>query len=431
MTEPRDQKRADYVVAVQAPAYALSPTRFAIESAFAQHLRELRHAVGPLFERLVLVAPRLDDESYAAQRNHLGVVEYAADGIVFLPAHPVSCSRLGFWLHHALKTWHTARAAVSTARVVQSGMSTELGRPLMAMVNLAAWLARRPVVFMVDIDFRRHSWRYYKLGRWSLKSYIVNRFAYDPMKWIQVWLAPRMFSLVLLKSATLVKDFGGGRHNVKTFYDTAHSPGAVLDAQGLKQRLTWVAEPSRPLQIAFFGRLVEYKGLDRVIEAIRIARDRGADLRLLLIGAGDRLESLRRQVVECRLDDMVRFVPPVPYGAELFRLLDEVHVSVAAPLIEDTPRAAFDSMARGVPIVAFDITYFSDLERASGAVALARWPDPAALASQFEQLALDRPRLAAMCRRAVDFARDNTQDHWLQTRTRWMREFALSDSRMN
>ena len=420
----------DYVVAVQAPAYWLSPTRFATESAFAEHLRELRRAVGPEFERLVLVAPRFDDATYAAQRDHLGIVDLEADGIQFLPAHPHTSSRLGFWRHHARQTWRTARTAVATAGVVHSGLSTELGRPMLAMVNLAAWLAQRPVVFVVDIDFRRHSWHYYKLGRWSLKSFLVNRFVYDPMKWLQVWLAPRMFELVLLKSATMVEDFGGGRPNVKNFYDTAHGVDAVLSAAALSERLRWIVEPQRPLHIAFFGRLVDYKGLDRVIEAVRLAREQGADVRLSLIGAGDRLDSLRRQASDSGLKDVVAFLPPVRYGDDLFRLLADVHVSVAAPLVEDTPRAAFDSMARGLPVVAFDITYFRDLARASGAVALVAWPQAAALAGEFVRLARDRSRLAAMSEHAVAFARENTQSRWLEQRTQWMRQLVLPKRRV-
>lgn len=419
----------DYVVAVQAPAYPLSPTRFATESAFAEHLRQLRRAVGPRFDRLVLVAPRLSQSTYVAQRDFLGFVELEVDGICLLPAHPESSSRVGFWFFHAWETWRTARKAVKTAGVVHSGMSTELGRPMMAMINLAAWLSRRPVVFMVDIDFRLHSWRFYKLGRWSLKSYLVNRYLYDPLKWLQVWLAPRMFELVLLKSAAMVEDFGGGRANVKNFYDTAYSLDAVLSVEAMRTRVRWVQDSQLPLHVAYFGRFVEYKGLDRVIDAVRLARSHGADIRLSLIGAGDQLETLRRQTMEFGLGDVVTFIPPVPYGAELFRLLGDVHLSIAAPLIEDTPRSAFDSMARGVPIVAFDISYFRDLAQASGAVALAAWPNAAALASELTNLARDRSRLATMSEAAVGFARRNSQEQWLCKRVQWMHEIVSARAR--
>ncbi|MET0209250.1 MAG: hypothetical protein ABW220_09405 [Burkholderiaceae bacterium] len=131
---------------------------------------------------------------------------------------------------------------------------------------------------------------------------------------------------------------------------------------------------------------------------------------------------MKQQVREAKLDDAVEFEPPVAYGAPLFERLRDVHLSVAAPLIEDTPRAAFDSMARGIPIAAFDITYFQDLARESGAVRVTNWPEAEGLAQAFVELAADRPRLAGMSRAAVAFARANTQDIWLKRRTQWLLE---------
>ncbi|HEU4459283.1 MAG TPA: glycosyltransferase [Methylibium sp.] len=412
----------DYVLAVQAPAYPLAGGRCATESAFAEHLRQLRLRIGPRFARLVLIAPSLTDDEYARLKPGLGELSEADDGVQFVPAYPTSVSRPGFWLHHLRPVWKRSRDAVRTASIVHSGMSTQLGHPLMAMVNLAGWLAKKPVVFMVDIDFRRHAERYRRLGSWSLKSYLVNRYLYDPLKWLQCWLAPRMFTLVCLKSASMVKDFGQGRPNVRNFYDTVHAEHHVLNADELAAKEAAARDASRPLVVGYFGRLAPNKGMDRAVEAVRLARARGADVRLRLIGAGDCLEALQHQVRDAGLGDAVSFEPPVAYGAPLFERLADVHLSVAAPLIEDTPRAAFDSMARGIPIVAFDITYFDDLARASGAVRVTPWPEAGGLAEAFVELAGDRAKLAGMTSAAVAFARDNTQDIWLKRRTQWLME---------
>lgn len=416
----------DYVVAVQAPAYALSPTAFATESAFAEHLKELRHAIGPRFSRIVLVAPRLSEAEYAAQANHLGTVHLEQDEILFVPAHALSVSAKNFWLKEARPLWRRLKDIVRDAGVVHSGMSTDLWRPLMAMVNLAAWKAGRPVVFFVDIDFRQHSRRFYRLGMWNLKSYLVNRVLHDKFKWLQVWLAPRMFQLVMLKSASMVTDFGQGRPHVKNFYDTVHGPEHVLNAAQQDQRLAWLRDATRPLHLVYFGRLVTYKGLDRVVEAVRLARAQGADVRFSMIGSGECQTSLQQQVAAAGLADAITFKPQVRYGPALFDQLNEVHLSVAAPLVEDTPRSAFDSMARGIPILAFDISYFRDLAQGSGAVALAAWPDPAALAAQLVSLNQDREQIARMAQRGLDFARENTQAAWLRQRTQWVLDIAMA-----
>ena len=49
------------------------------------------------------------------------------------------------------------------------------------------------------------------------------------MKWIQLWIAPKISALVLLKSMTLVRDFGRGLPHVKNFFDTVQSASQVLD----------------------------------------------------------------------------------------------------------------------------------------------------------------------------------------------------------
>jgi glycosyltransferase involved in cell wall biosynthesis len=412
----------DYVIAVQAPAYPISATRFATESAFAQHLRELRHSVGPSFEKVVLIAPVLTQAEYAARRHHLGEVDLEADGVVLLPAHRTDTSARSFWWREARGLWRRIRDTVRSAGVVHSGVSDDVWRPLMAMVNLAAWLARRPVMFLVDIDFRQHSRRYREVGLWSFRQYVVNRLLYDPLVYLQVWLAPRMFQLVLLKSDSMVRDFGKGRPHVKNFYDTAHGLEDVLTERQLAERVVQLRQPGQPLQAVFFGRFVAYKGLDRAIEALRIARGGGTDVQLTLIGTGDCENALRAQAADAGVADAVHFVPPVPYGAALFERLRTMHICLATPLVEDTPRAAFDAMARGLPVLAFDISYFRDLSQASQAVVLARWPEPAALAERLEELAADPERLAAMARCGVVFARSNTQAVWLERRAAWMRD---------
>jgi glycosyltransferase involved in cell wall biosynthesis len=418
----------DFVVAVQAPAYPVSPTVFATESAFAEHLKELRRSVGPRFSRLVLVAPQFSDQEYEAQKAHLGTVDLEQDEVLFVPAFVTSTSAKRFWLSHARSFWRQAKEVARNAGVVQSGMSTDIWRPLMAMMNLAAWRVGRPVVFVVDIDFRQHAKRFYHLGTWGLKTYLSQRLVHDPIKWLQCWLAPRMFQLVLLKSASMVKDFGKGRPNVKNFYDTAHAAEHVLEQQRQPERLAWLRDPGRPLHLVYFGRFVPYKGLDRVVEAVRQAREKGSDIRLSLIGSGECLVQLQQQVADAGLTDAVTFKPQVHYGQPLFDQLGQFHLCIAAPLREDTPRAAFDAMARGLPILAFDISYFRDLDQDSGAVALAAWPNSDALAAQMIALDRDRERLAAMAGRGLEFAQSNTQAKWLAQRTQWILDLALAPS---
>lgn len=411
-----------FFVVVQAAAYSISADEFAVDSAFARHLCLLREKLGTTVSEVVMVGPGLSRAEYEAAQSSFERVRFSQTGVRFLPAYPAAVSRPGFLLCHLVPVWKLLRKAFSTECVVQSGMSTALARPLMWMACLAGHREGRKVVFMVDTDFRRHSERFHQLGVWGLRSYLVNRYVYDPLKWVQLWLAPRWFDLCLFKSRSLVRAFDAGRGNVHDFFDTVHGSKDVIGEAPLKQRLA--KSLTRPLRIACFGRFVPYKGLGRVIEAVAVARARGTRLDLRFVGDGECLPELKAQVARLGLDDQVKFVGPQPYGPALFAQLDECDLAAAAPLVEDTPRAAFDAMARGLPIVAFDITYFNDLAEASGAVVTTPWPSPEGMADALVRLHGDRQAVARMSHAARTFALENTQELWLDRRMGWLRELA-------
>lgn len=415
----------DYLIAVPGPAYRLSDSSFATESAFAEHLIELRRAGQERFDRVVLFAFEMQASTYQANRNSLRELSSDRDGIVFVSAGPETDSTVGFW-RHVPRLWTIAWQAAARAAVVHTDVAYDIRMPMTAIVALAARLRRRPVVFVVDVDFRGDARRNRAAGLSSTKRYWFERLLLEPFRSAQIWIAVRMCQLVLLKSASLVEDFGKGRRSVKNFYDTVHSNQEILDAHGLRDRMARV-NANAALELCYFGRLIELKGCDRMIEAVRISRARGCDVRLTIIGDGPCEQELKAQVESASLGNAVRFIPQVPYGNQLFDQLSKMDVTLAAPIVQETPRAAFDSFARGIPILAFDISYFRDLADASNAIVLARWPSAANLADKITEIESNREVLAAMSARAVAFARDNTQQLWLERRMSWTIAFALGD----
>ncbi len=413
----------DYLLVVQAPCARVSAGVFATESAFAEHLRILRKKLGARFDRIVVAAPEMTDAEYGALAGSLGRVDADADGIVFLPLHRTDVRARDFWLHEAAPIWRKLRRAARDAEVVHSGISDDVFRPVMAMANAAGAVEGRDVIFIVDIDFRRDTWRYFKTGIWSLRSFLLNRVVYDPVKIAQVALAPAYCSLELLKSEKMARDFGRGAPHVKSFFNAAHSEHHIVPKDALASKLARLESASAPLELVYFGRMVPYKGIDRAIRAVVEARRRsGRAIALNLLGGGEARPSLEALVAELGAADAVRFHPPVPFGPELFAQVRRFDVSIATPLVEDTPRAAFDALASGLPVLAFDIEYYRDLATASGAVVLSPWEDVGALAEAIVSLDRDRARLAAAARRGVAFARENTADIWLERRVAWTLE---------
>jgi glycosyltransferase involved in cell wall biosynthesis len=226
--------------------------------------------------------------------------------------------------------------------------------------------------------------------------------------------------LLLLKSASMVRDFGRGRQNVRNFWDTAHSFEQVIDKSALEIRMKRLEDSEHPISLIYFGRFVPYKGLDRMIRAVWKARcTSGRAFVLDLVGSGDDLARLRACVNELGAGETIRFNDPLPYGQRLFAKIREADLMLATPLTEDTPRSAFDAMASGLPILGFDIDYYTSLSEESSAVESSPWPDVDAFAARIIALDLDRALLERMSRAAVEFARANTQEIWLNRRIEW------------
>lgn len=70
-----------YLVVVPVAAYPIDHRRFAIESAFADHLKELLALVSPPFHQLTVVGVRMSEAAYEAGRRHLGVLDAERDHI--------------------------------------------------------------------------------------------------------------------------------------------------------------------------------------------------------------------------------------------------------------------------------------------------------------------------------------------------------------
>jgi glycosyltransferase involved in cell wall biosynthesis len=420
MTMDGSHEQTEYLLVVQAPCYRVDERTFATESAFAEHLRVLQKKLSPRFERLWIAAPQCTDQFYRDNRGHLGHVIEKQDQIFYVALNHSNVSTWEFWTKEALAVWKALRGRTKLSLVVHSGLASDIRRPTLLLANIAAKLDGCKTLFVADIDFRKDAWRFWKTGQWSFKSYIVCRLVYDPLRLAQIWIATRTSSLLLLKSARMVRDFGRGRPNVRNFWDTAHSLEQVIDKSALEVRMKRLENSEHPISLIYFGRFVPYKGLDRMIRAVWKARCiSGRAFVLDLVGSGDELTRLRTCVNELGAEDAIRFNDQLPYGQRLFAKIREADLMLATPLTEDTPRSAFDAMASGLPILGFDIDYYASLSEESGAVETSPWPDIDSFAARIVALDLDRPRLEQMSLAAVEFARANTQEIWIDRHIEW------------
>jgi len=408
----------EYLIVVPVRFKRLTPTSVAVESAFCEHLRALRAELLPTFTSLTVAAPTMPEKQYQREHGHLGRLDEERDGIRWVALQPGDTGRCAFWLRHSLSVFRRLGREVRRADLVHAGTSHDVYRPIEGAALLLAKLLGKKSVCVVDIDLRQEARMNYRTGRWSLKSLLLCRWLYDPLRSLQLRAAIRWCSLVLLKGRKLRRDYGEGRAHVLHFLDAAYSAQHLIPFPALARKTRALADPARPLELVYFGRLTAYKGVDRCIEALAQASRRStAPMRLTIIGSGEEAGALRDLSVRLGVEDCVEFQDAMPFGPLLFAALYPRHLLLAAPLSEDTPRSALDALACAIPILAYATEYYADLEE-SGAVDLVPWPSVERMAERIAHYAEDKQRLLAPAHAALQFARMNTQEIWLHKRAR-------------
>ena len=411
-----------YLIVLSVPGRRLSSNRFAIESAFGDHLRTLKSLLAPLFAEFVIAGVEMSEANYQRDKAQLTEIDEAREGISLVTLYPQDVGRVGFWLGQFLSVLLRLSALVRDADLVHSTTSDDLGRPVeFPALMLAAYYAKKSIS-ITNKDRRRDAFMNYRMGRMSRLRYLFHQLVYDPIRFAQYPLVARFCSLVLFKGAELTRDFGKGRPSVRSIRDPGFSAEHIIEAAALESKLVTLRDPAQPLELLYFGRLVYYKGVDRCVRALARLAERGVeDVRLNIMGTGIEMEPLRELVSELGLCDRVEFLEPAPYGPEFFGRLQPCHLMLAAPLSEDTPRSTWDAIASGLPVLAFDTLFYRSMAD-TGVVETVEWPSIDALAARIEHYCAQREELAALVARAPEVARENTQEIWLDKRVRWTRE---------
>jgi glycosyltransferase involved in cell wall biosynthesis len=410
-----------YLITVPAAARRTSHHQFAIESAFAQHLRELKQALGTRFSEIVVAMAELSDAEWQRLSNELTVIDERAENIRFEPLHVYECSKAEF-VRALPRLVPRIAGLVRDADLIHSHFSYDIFRPVGALFCLFAALHHKRVIAVEDIDRRRDAEMFYQTGRWSKRSYLTCKYLYDPLRDLLQRAYVRGVDLMLFKELQQVVDYGHGREHVRLFLDPNFSAEHVVDADFVAHKAAALSEPDRPLELLYFGRLVRYKGVDHMLRAVAQAHRRGANVRFTILGNGDQQVALRALADELGIAHLVDWQKPRPYGPEFFDVLRSHDVLLACPLSGDTPRSAWDALASGMPLLAFDTPCYKSLAALTNALQVTPWPQLEPFADAIYALAHDKKRLIPFVYNAVAAARDNTGACWLERRVAWVDE---------
>jgi glycosyltransferase involved in cell wall biosynthesis len=179
-------------------------------------------------------------------------------------------------------------------------------------------------------------------------------------------------------------------------------------------------EPPPPdgdgLQLLCVARFQEKKGIDTLVDACALLRDRGLPFRLQLVGDGPLRAELETQVARLGLSGHVALPGPMPQE-EVARAMNACHL-VVMPCRRDRtgdmdgiPTVFMEALATGRPVVSCAVSGVPELVRDGETGLLVPPDDPGALADAVARLAADpalRARLGAQGRALVE--RQHDQD---------------------
>lgn len=173
-----------------------------------------------------------------------------------------------------------------------------------------------------------------------------NAFFLTLDKWLSRWTDK------IIAVSENVKEFyvhkGIASEKIEVIYNGVEITGApVLQCSSVPVRKEFGIREDETV-LAVIGRLVEQKGHKYLFEAIS-SLDGQYKVRVLVVGEGPLMKSLRSQVVGLRLADKVIFTG---LRQDVPNLLKAIDILVMPSLREGLPMIALEAMASGVPVVA-------------------------------------------------------------------------------
>jgi phosphatidyl-myo-inositol dimannoside synthase len=172
-----------------------------------------------------------------------------------------------------------------------------------------------------------------------------------------------------------------------------------------------------PLRLICVARLIERKGQQHLIEAVRRLIAEGIAVKLDLVGTGDAHSALQAQAAAAGIADQVHFSGYVPREAIAARYAD-AHVFVLPSYNEGMSVATLEALAAGLPVVVTRTGGTAELVAEGENGLTFNWGDVASLVAHLRRLAADRGlvrRMGAASRtRAELFSWESAADRYLK-----------------
>lgn len=170
-----------------------------------------------------------------------------------------------------------------------------------------------------------------------------------------------------------------------------------------------------PLRVGYFAHLSRAKGLDLLIEAIKLANADRCRIVADVYGSGPEAEDFRSMAVDC--GDSVRFKGTIAYEG-FHEVVASCDVVAVPNRLDEQPRIVYDAFSQGVPVVGSDTQGISACMLDGREGLLFRRGDARALAAALLKLDNDPALLKRMSLDAWESAKTHTHKGMHEQRAR-------------
>jgi glycosyltransferase involved in cell wall biosynthesis len=179
----------------------------------------------------------------------------------------------------------------------------------------------------------------------------------------------------------------------------------------------WELKRSGSVKLLFAGRLTADKGVELLLQALRLLDERGAAIKLDIVGDGALLDTCRHFVRQHIGAVCVRVLDRVAYGPAFFDLVRGYHAVIIPSMSDEQPRVIFDAYAQAVPVIVSDTDGLRPYVLPDQTGWLVPRGDATALANALAHAAGSGAELERMGLHALENARSST--HQAMHERRW------------
>jgi glycosyltransferase involved in cell wall biosynthesis len=165
------------------------------------------------------------------------------------------------------------------------------------------------------------------------------------------------------------------------------------------------------IRLLYVGNLLEYKGVQYILESVRVLRERHRrNVQMSIVGTGDYRQELVRRADKLEVSDCISFHSGLS-REELHRKYREADVFLLLSNSESYGIVVAEALAAGTPAIVANTTAIREFAREPGCCGIDYPPDPVRLAELIVKIYDDNPVVARLSKKIITW--DTVADNFI------------------